>query len=171
MYQLASRYFYMGYSSMNKWGTSLDLYPCSFNSSHSKATPRLLHLCLFLFGNMGCNIFLVTTTTLITGAIFFFFFCLRCVRACRSNNTPICTTPLDYQQDTTMTRKNWRHTTSNCNIKCHTVLCTIRTQMEESIVVDFTIYAHKIRAFNLSFLLRRERRSDRLLVVFSGRNY
>jgi hypothetical protein len=46
---------------------------------------------------------LVKTTALITGAIFFLCV-LRCVRACRSNNTLDSTSPLDDQQDATTTK-------------------------------------------------------------------
>jgi hypothetical protein len=42
--------------------------------------------------------------------------------------------------------------------------------MGESIVAEFTISAQKRRAFNLSSLLWRERRSDKLLADCSGRN-
>jgi hypothetical protein len=84
------------------------------------------------------------------------------------------TTPLDDRQDATTMNTTRRLKVHSRRLQAINKIDSLGyaryEHKEESIVVDCTISAQESRAFNLSSLLRRERRSDRLLAVCSGRN-
>jgi hypothetical protein len=67
--------------------------PLHLNAHRSALQMRRRSLCFPVW--LSVTNCLVTTTILVTGEIFFFsfFFFFKCVRACRSNNTPNCATP------------------------------------------------------------------------------
>ena len=110
-----------------------------------------------------------------------FFFCLRCVRACGSNkhtwlyvanrqptrrNHEVQHKRNEGIQRVTATIYNPKHKAHNTNIKTYWG-CTVRTQREESMVLGL-LFLHRKEGRLVLCLL--ERRLDRLLADFSGRN-